>query len=280
MYPLEPSIVHTTILHHPARPASCLQLTLDTVRKATKLPHRVELVVQGPPTDAEWADRIPEPFEEDDFQLEITYREKNDRIGIPLKTSFECGMMLGAKWLAKVDDDMEIPEGAYDTMIRCAESEDGMEEFITGAVSLQNESVRATCIKKKRLHGGQYVFETKKNWPRARRKNQLDQWIVSDVIGASCSLYRREIFDKGCMWDQKLHVLEDFDISLQMKEKGFSPLICMSQHAIHHKKRCVNAAYRSDRRRVAWLKESAMRFQEKWGAIPESLRDWIVKWRV
>jgi hypothetical protein len=243
----------TIVLYHPRRPLNCLLNTLGALEFATKKPHRVELVVQGPLQKGISLPRASE-FK---FELVVDHKEKNVGLSLPLHESIE---RLESPWWAKVDDDITIPKWGWDLLIRAIEAERKRGEFDVGAGFISPGDIPSRLFRKE---NGQLVFY---NGTHATRKlSGFANYEICDYSGMGVTVIPVETFKRGICPDPRYFVSgENIDFAYQMWMAGVQYAHMMNPTCVHHKHICTNAEYNQDRWSSEMIWRSCQIFYNKW----------------
>jgi GT2 family glycosyltransferase len=252
--------ITTIVLHHPARPDTCLRRTLESLSAATTKAHRVEVVVQGPlkpgvklPVNREYK-----------FSLEYIYKDRNVGLSLPLHESIE---RLQSPYWAKLDDDIAVPPDAWDMMIAAIEDERRNQQFKIGMAFIATDNIPPRLFEV--VYGDTLLFRT--GCHVRRHKLRMD-WEVCDFSGMGATVIPKATFDAGFMPDPRYVVSgENIDFCYQLWQKNWHAVHLTRPICMHNHKGCTPPEYG----RVRWdrqtITNSANLFWEKWGLVNPQL---------
>jgi len=248
--------ITTAVLYHPLRPLDCLVRSLRALEKAVEgREHVVDLFVQGQVAS------LPSPGDFE-FDLNITVYDKNRGIPLPCRKSVLRCIDRGHTWWSKVDDDIILPPGAFDTLIGVMEREDALGEYSIGAVQMSTGPGTHAHTPKLFAMGERLTLPV---GSYAERTEGEVSWSVCDCVGAGGAVYRASIFD-SCELDTSLTVgCDDTDLCLQMAHRGIRSALVTSPCSDHLVRECYNPDYKAVRYDRKLIDHCAALFLEKWG---------------
>ena len=256
--------VYTIILHHPARPSSCLMRTLLSLQGATKTNcHVVDVIVQGVKRKSSEVKG-----------LELRYAEvgKNIGIGGGFKLGVKRFLKSNAKWLLKVDDDIVVPRLGADILRMAIKEERSVNKRKLGGIMMATKKTR-TRILVKGVSTNNIPYVKPVDGRRGIGKQRFFgcdvRWIITDFTDIGCTLYSRELFDDGCIPDEALFVGGiGLDLVLQGDALGYSWAVCINPQCDHYNLDCHTDEYRGIRSNRAVYRRSLAYFYRKWGIVP------------
>jgi len=252
-------MIFTCVTHHPGRPKECLFRTVRSLTKATEQMHVIDLRIQGGLPDGRLnvvRDIVLDGNKDSPIKLVVTYYEENTGQVRPLVDSVSEAKKLGAEWWAKLDDDGDVPTGAWDLLIE----------------ALERVGPLAACAQANPLSEThpRVMKETPTSikivdgfLDRGRIKNRV-AWHVVECVGDGCSVFRLEVFE-GCYWDERFETSADNDLAVQFKRAGYVSLLCDPPKAGHYHKECSPLEYDKVRYDSGALRRTVEVFEEKWG---------------
>jgi len=247
----------TVVLYHPSRPLNCLIRVLKSLNQATKLYHKVELVVQGNPKL-----RLNLPRSSSfNFDLDVIRKAKNTGVAFPLHESI---LRLETTCWAKVDDDIFLHPESWDLLLECIREPDTGYNAMAAFISPGKMSPRLFKQQgnKLLLFDGSY-----KNLERAGRK-----WSICDYTGLGATIVLKEAFDAGICIDGGYFVAgENLDFCYQLSLKGMKMIHMFEPRCRHEQKGCQSPSYAAIRWNRNVIADSALRFKAKWGLINPQL---------
>jgi len=253
-------LITTLVMYHPLRPVDCLIRTLESLAKATKHSHRVEVFVQGmcrhdlPPTDAY-------------APMELVYLQSKANVGNsrPMAERFRHWMNIEkdeTEFWAKVDDDFELPERGWDLLIEALDAERSREQYSIGAACLGTKQNFPQMF-----HIKDGVFDRVFGFcaVRVERIKELE-WVVADFVHNGATIYTREAFEAGCMFDPAYFVGgEHVDMALQMHQVGLHSIATSNPKSVHFASKCTPEEYRLVRMDQTSFVRAHDHFVRKWG---------------
>jgi len=256
--------VTTMVLYHPARPLKCLCNALRSLNGATKLPHRVEIIVQGN------VEALPRKKDYPNLDIVFFRKRGNAGTGPRLREAVERFLKSDHKWFCKCDDDMTFPAGGWDHLIAIHEKEKELGEYRLGCAML--------AVPKRMWAGIPRLFEVldrKDNlpvlkWEIAHYENREikggPRWYVCDFADHGCTMFSRDVFESGILPDPTYFAGgNDFDLCQQMLRGGFKSALCIRPRSGHHHQGCKPGKYKKIRYNPLHTNASGEHFMEKWG---------------
>ncbi|MHC4298892.1 MAG: glycosyltransferase family 2 protein [Planctomycetota bacterium] len=260
-------MIHTIVLHHPARPPTCLSRTLKSLKKATSESHTVDVIVQGK--------RNPSgkyPASGNRYRLKYVDVGKNLGIGGGFKLGVERFLETDARWLAKIDDDIIVPHHAWDILREIINTELESHSNKLGGVMMATKRTKTRLLRGKTSPNGvRMIYPIDGEYFRGSKKmlGEWVKWSITDFADIGCTLYPRELFERGCMPDENLFVGGiGVDLILQGNEVLFKWAVCTSPKCTHMNSDCHTSEYADIRKNKEIYRRSCQRFDEKWGIIP------------
>jgi GT2 family glycosyltransferase len=265
--------VHTFVPYHPLRPVDCLIRALDSLKTATKLDHRVEVAIQGPlPLGVE----LPPP-EAFPFQLIYFPLVRNRGNAVPANDSVSHFLSSPAKWWARLQDDIILPNRAWDTLIDLISWEKEKGEHKVGYAQIRtakgNYWMRPWQFERA-LIGGSSVIRLREAY-YAKRKGVLKHdkkvsWHVAGCTGFGSSVYHRKVFEAGCAPDRRYFVgLIDTDLAYQIHQAGYKSALTWEPMCEHTHQRCLGKGDKG---------KNYQRVRYGQDIIRASRRKWLNKW--
>jgi GT2 family glycosyltransferase len=259
MSELPPIGITTLVMYHPLRPVDCLVRALDSLRKATKVFQRVEVVIQGM-----CHHELPPPDAYAPMDLAYLWNKHNQGNSRPMAERFRHWMEVNPRrteFWAKVDDDFVLPESGWDLLIEALESERSRGEFKIGAACLGTDKNRPQLIN---VSNGVFDRAPGIHAARVLRHGELE-WAVADFVHNGATIYTREAFEAGCMFDAEYFVGgEHVDMWLQMHRAGFHGIATSVPKAQHLARYCTSEDYQAVRMDRQNFIRAYYRFNEKW----------------
>lgn len=263
--------IYTIVLHHPARPVSCLIRTLQSLRFATNgTDHIVDVIVQG---KIDWDRGYPRRL--DGCCLKYSEVGKNLGIGGGFKHGVERFLRTKYKYIAKIDDDIEVPPRGWDVLVGIVDHEKLENKQRVGSVMMSTEKTRTRVfsmglspnnVKTMKPIDGHHGYSAKKIYGR----NVL--WAKADFADIGCTVYNRDLFESGCIPDERLFVGGiGLDLVCQGNEHGFSWFVCRSPRCNHFG--CNNKRYKKIRYDKDVFVKSHKVIYKKWGFSPVKLAE-------
>jgi len=178
-------MIVTCVTHHPGRPEKCVLRTIKALTRATSKKHLIDLRLQGEDKQGieGKARGIVERSKNTRVQLSFTRYEENTGLVRPHIDSVSKTKRLGATWWANLDDDGDVPVGAWDLLIE----------------ALKKVGPLAGCAQANPRP--EPLLNVLKETPAGIRilKGFLDEgsiedrvaWHVVECVGVGCSVFRR-----------------------------------------------------------------------------------------
>lgn len=270
----------TCILHHPARPVDCVVRVLDALAGATREPHRVEVVIQGPSRD-------PLPPVDAYPRLELEYIQLPRNTGLSAPAAESMARATTRFW-AKLDDDMVLPPRAWDILAGGIEGWAKRYGARAGAAMMATGGLNARRLVRR---DGRLVEEDE-GPDNLSMRTRHGTFELSDVVGSGATLFDMAVLRAGsdltdgtghehqlgrvqpegrllAAFDPRYQVGgADVDLCMQMGERGWPLLLCTWPRVTHIYKECSPPAYEQDRWSAEDLEASRQIFASKWGVRP------------
>ena len=254
------------VCHTPSRPVDCLIRTLDSLKTVTtEYPLNVEVVVQGPcPAGHE----LPPPGLDvkNDIVLSYIHNERNTGLADPLTQSIGRWLETRSGYWAKVDDDVILADGSFDTMLLTIELAEKRGHKV-GCVHMNIGDTRPVLLKPA---GGilEYV-------PGQHDKLPVtwgDIYVI-DFVGTGATLFTRTPFETGCQFDPEYRIGGvDVDMAWQMTQKGIRSLLMKNPRSKHDLNKCSPNEYVKVRWNPEQINRSGKIFKRKWGLANPRLK--------
>jgi hypothetical protein len=261
--------VYTLVLHHPSRPVGCLVRTLTALERATNKPgHIVHVIVQGDVKDP-YSRGYPRTNQH--YDLRYSWLNQNIGIGAGFRLAVERFLATEASWLAKVDDDIAVARRGWDILSGIVEHERAGGRKL-GSVMMSTHRTKPRLLKKGFSENKIPLVTPVDGFHcdlHARICGLNVRWWVTDFSDIGCTVYNRELFESGCIPDDKLRVGGiGLDLVFQGNEKGFEWAVCGQPRCEHFGNVCSNKEYRDVRANIKTYAASHDWFYSKWGVVP------------
>lgn len=260
-------MIYTIVLHHPARSTPCLSKTLQSLETATTEDHVVDVIVQGRKNPS----GIYQP-EAENYELRYVEVGRNLGIGSGFKLGVERFLQTDARRLAKIDDDITIPALAWDILDQIIHSERERNGRKLGSVMMANAKTKTRLLKRMMSPNGiktSYPVDGMHEHSHCQMFDREVSWSITDFADIGCTLYSRQLFEDGCMPDEKLFVGGiGLDLVLAGTALGYEWAVCGTPKCIHKNKDCHTLEYKQARKNEGIYRNSCRRFLEKWEMIP------------
>jgi hypothetical protein len=246
----------------------CLTRALKTLDSATKLKHHVEVIVQGPLRKGA---RLPAEVLFKNIELKYFHNEENLGNAVPLVHSIKRFLKTDHAWWAKCDDDMSFERHGWDTAIRALKNEDRLKDYRCGcamlAVPMPMFSARPRNFYEQKRAGNKVpLLKWHERGYVNRNLGGKPQYIVCDFADHGCTVFKRAIFEAGCMPDPYYFTGGiDFDLCWQMLQKGFKSILVTNPRSNHHHTECKPYEYGVIRYDPKQTNRSGRHFMKKWG---------------
>jgi GT2 family glycosyltransferase len=263
---MERKSITVLVCHTPIRPVDCLVRTLDSLRKVTKVHSlNVEVVVQGPlPAGHE----LPPPgfFAADDLALTYIHNERNTGVAEPLYHSVERWREAGGDFWGKVDDDVILAEGSFDTMLLTIELAQARGHRV-GCVHMNIGETEPVLLKAQK---GQLVY---KGGSYEKLPVTWGDIYVIDFVGTGATLFTKTPFEEGCQFDPEYRIGGvDVDMAWQMVQKSIRSILMKRPRSKHDLGGCSPNEYVKVRWNPDEINRSGRIFKRKWGLVNPRLK--------
>jgi predicted glycosyltransferase involved in capsule biosynthesis len=264
--------ITTVMMHHPLRPGACLRKSLRALEGATAewREHTVDLFIQGPIKS-----KLPNP-DNFAFELNIVQLPENQGLAIPPLQSLKWFRERRHTWWSKVDDDILMPKGGLEDLIKVLQYESGLGEINVGAAQMSTGPgswVHTTRIfvlgKETDEQGRPHLFL--RDGHLVERNLDGIKWRVADSSGWGSTVFHRRVFDT-CMPDPQYFLgVVDTDLFYQMHHQGMRVALIASPSCEQLVNECYNSAYTGVRFNVNTIRKSGRLFSKKWGVYHKRL---------
>jgi GT2 family glycosyltransferase len=227
---------------------ACLRKSISSIRKFCPVEYSVRILSQGPP----------------DSELNDYAAEFDDRIElIASSTNLGCGagwrllcQGVESPFIMVLAEDMYLTESSVPLALKALQDRDWV-----GAVGMPHCDLSGRMIisggKTMTFHNG--VFQTE----IVKLDFTTDFMVVDHIHGAL--LYKRAMSD-SFSWDPKMHVLEDYDRSLQIMRRGkWKQGVATKGRMIHDHPLVPNPKYEAQRYDGLAARRAYRWFRKKWG---------------
>ena len=258
-----PSIL-TTVLHHPARRARCLENVLSSLSEATVHPHHVEVIVQGPID----VTKRTLPRGSDFPGIELCYIMLPENVGVAPAVQLTLTRLDEEQhhthW-AKIDDDVTFEPGAFDKVLDQMAFEDDLGEHRVGYVMISMPGLRP-FLWKESFDGTGSPSIIKKIGSYGTRELKGMRWHVCDLTEIGCTLFTREAL-LHCRPDPHYRYgMDNFDLMWQMTLAGYKTILSESPGCYSSGKgECDTPEYIADARPAYPPDLYRDYFRQKWG---------------
>lgn len=252
--------VTTAVLHHTARPVSCLLQVLDSLDKAVgDREHVVDLYMQGEGAGDQEVD-----VSKYGFDLVVHQSEKNLGIPYPCSRSIQNCLERGHDWWAKVDDDILMPARGIEFLLDVFSCEDSIGDVVLGAVQMSTGAKTHAHIPKIFALSKDGVLERSSGYALERERGGL-LWKICDCVGSGGTVFRSALFREGVI-DIDTRVLwgSDSDLCYQLRHQGYRVAL-VQEPTTEHLRHCYTPKYMQIRQSKEDLDASLRVFGDKWG---------------
>ena len=251
------------VCHVPTRPIGCLVRTLESLKKASaKNAIKVEIVIQGAVPkghDLPSRDMLNSPASGSRASFEYFFNEQNTGVAEPLARSTERWLAGDGKYWAKVDDDVILADGSFDTILHVMEvaSKGGKK---IGCVHMNIGGIGPTLLSEQ---DGTLVY---KHGSHEKLSLMWGDVYVVDFVGTGATVFSRLPFENGCRFDPEYTIGGvDVDMAWQMTQKGIRSVLMLRPGCRHDVHMCSPGNYVSVRWDAESINKSRQLFLRKWG---------------
>jgi GT2 family glycosyltransferase len=254
------------VCHTPIRPVDCLIRTLDSISRASQdCSVNIEVVVQGPcPKGHE----LPPPgfHAGSDVLLKYIHNERNTGVAEPLTRSVERWLGSGGDYWAKVDDDVILAEGSFDTMLLTIDLAQKRGHKV-GCVHMNIGDTRPVLLK---------ATSGVLDYVPGQHEKLPVTWgdiYVIDFVGTGATIFTKTPFDEGCQFDDRYKIGGvDVDMAWQMTQKGIRSILMTRPRSKHDLGNCSPNEYVKVRWNPDEINKSGRIFKQKWGLSNNRLK--------
>jgi GT2 family glycosyltransferase len=255
--------VTVLVCHVPTRPIGCLVRTLESLKKAsTKCAVKVEIVVQGPVPkehDLPSMETLNRSVRNAQVSFEYFFNDTNTGVAEPLASSTERWLAGDGKYWAKVDDDVVLADGSFDTILHVMDvaSKGGKK---IGCVHMNIGGIGTTLLSEQ---NGTLVY---KHGSHEKLSLMWGDVHVVDFVGTGATIFSRLPFENGCRFDPEYKIGGvDVDMAWQMTQKGIRSVLMLRPGCRHDVHMCSPGDYVGVRWDPESINRSGQIFLKKWG---------------
>jgi GT2 family glycosyltransferase len=173
----------------------------------------------------------------------------------------------GEEYVAILHDDIALPDGfSFEPLIRKMENDEHIGLIVPMLLKPRNTTVESFAMFMV-SRGQQIIKSYYNNWypeyPAANEEQEVD------VAKSPFMFFRRSVWEEVGGFDEEFSPFsfEDFDITLRVKQAGYSAIYYPKVKAIHHQAKTINNSLEGFD--IPSITQANLdKFKEKWGSSP------------